>query len=141
MDIKVGNPGWWLLLADEKRGKHLSSLTIERRRASDEEEEEQGDGREKEFALWDDGAIGIGERSRVLGILALLRSIRGKKRVEFVHRGFNVVIKIRPCAVLDTRPQELMRFSFVGQPPRLDMHRKKLNPIAGGRSKKAERRL
>jgi|YelNatPaOPRAMG01_1025707.scaffolds.fasta_scaffold32527_4 hypothetical protein len=57
-------------------------------------------------------------------------------RMEFVNRGFNAAIHIRRCTLLKTRPGDLRRTNFLGQPLMLEVCLKKLIPIACGRSKR-----
>jgi len=81
-------------------------------------------------------------RAKVRGLLALVSTTNdGKERMEFVNRDFNAAIKIRRCAVLESRPPELPRENVIGQPPKVELFEKKLEAVAGGRSKKAGRRL
>jgi hypothetical protein len=81
-------------------------------------------------------------RARVRGLLALVSTTtKGKKRMEFVNRGFNAAINVRKCAVLEKRPPELARENFVGQSLKVELYEKKLEPGVGGRSKQAARRL
>jgi hypothetical protein len=61
--------------------------------------------------------------------------------MEFVKRDLNAPINIRRCALLKTRPAELTRSKFVGQPLMPDTCRKQLKLMAGSRSEKAGRRL
>jgi len=61
--------------------------------------------------------------------------------MEFLNRDFNAAINLRRCAVLETRPPELTRENFVGQPPKVELYEKKMESVVGGRSKKAGRRL
>jgi len=80
--------------------------------------------------------------AKVRGLLVLVSTtIDGKKRMEFLNRDFIAAINIRKCAVLETRPPELTRENFVGQPPKVELYEKKMESVVGGRSKKAGRRL
>jgi hypothetical protein len=57
-------------------------------------------------------------RAKVPGLLALVSTTTdGNQRIEFVNRDFNAAIKIRRCAVLESRPPELPRENVIGQPP------------------------
>jgi len=79
---------------------------------------------------------------KVRGLLALVSTTsNGKKRTEFVNRDFNAAINICRCAVLESRPPRSTRVNFVGQPVKVELYENKLEPIIGGRSKKAGRRL
>jgi len=81
-------------------------------------------------------------RAKVRGLLAIVSTTRnGKKRMEFVNRDFNAAINVRRCAVLETRPPELTRENFIGQPIKVELDEKKLEAVVGGRSKKAGRCL
>jgi len=52
----------------------------------------------------------MGRRAKVRGLLAFVSTTNeGKKRMEFVNRGFNAAINIRRCAQLEKRPPELTR--------------------------------
>jgi hypothetical protein len=51
--------------------------------------------------------------------------------MEFVTWDLYAAINIRECAVLETRPAEPTRSSIVGQPLRLEVHKAKLQPMAG----------
>jgi|YelNatPaOPRAMG01_1025707.scaffolds.fasta_scaffold41005_2 hypothetical protein len=46
------------------------------------------------------------QRARVRALHALMRFIRGKKRMEFVNRDFNAAINSRRFAVLKTKPED-----------------------------------
>jgi len=72
-------------------------------------------------------------RPRVRGILALLNSTRGKKRMEFVNRDLSADTKISRCVVLKRTPPQLTRMNFMGQPLLLKEYKEKLNPFAVGR--------
>jgi hypothetical protein len=61
--------------------------------------------------------------------------------MDFVNRDFRAAVNMRRCAVQSTRPDELTRSNFLGQPLRLGVYVEKLKSIAGGRSNKAGRRL
>jgi len=76
----------------------------------------------------------------VRGLLALVITTNGKKRVEFLNRDLNAAINIRRCAVMEKRPAALTRENFVGEPLKVELYLKKLKLEVGGRSKKAERR-
>jgi hypothetical protein len=81
-------------------------------------------------------------RAKVRGLLALVSTTNhGKKRMDFVNRDFNAAINIRRCAVLETRPPEWTRENFVGQPLKVELYKKKLKLVVGGRSKQTRRRL
>jgi len=81
-------------------------------------------------------------RAKVRGLLALVRTSNdGKKRMEFVNRDFNAAINIRKCTVLEKRPPEPTRENFIGQPLKVELYEKKLEPVEGGRSKAAGRCL
>jgi len=71
-------------------------------------------------------------RARILGILALMGSRRGKKRMAFVN--FNAAINTRRCAVLKMRPAELTRANSVGEPLEVEMYQEKLKLIPVGES-------
>jgi len=80
--------------------------------------------------------------AKVRGLLALVSTTNdGKKRMEFVNRDFDAAINIRRCAVLETRPPEWTRGSFVGQPLKFELYEKKVEAVVGGRSKKTGTRL
>jgi len=84
----------------------------------------------------------MGRRAKLRGLLALVSTTNdGKERMEFLNRDFNAAINLRRCAVLETRPPELTRENFVGQPPKVELYEKKMESVVGGRSKKAGRRL
>jgi hypothetical protein len=57
-----------------------------------------------------------------------MRSTVVNKRVEFVNRDSNAAIHIRRYAVLRTRPKELTRANFMGQPLSVKVYKGKLNP-------------
>jgi len=81
-------------------------------------------------------------RTKVRGLPALVRTSNdGKKRMEFVNRDFNAAINIRKCTVLEKRPPEPTRENFIGQPLKVELYEKKLEPVEGGRSKAAGRCL
>jgi hypothetical protein len=80
-------------------------------------------------------------RAKVRGLLALVSTINGKKRMEFVNRDFNAAINIRRCAVPEERPSKKTRVNFVGQPIKVELYKKKLEAVAGSLSKKTGRRL
>jgi len=50
--------------------------------------------------------------AKVRGLLTLVSTTTGRKRVKFVNREFNAAINIRRCAVLEIRPPELTRVNF-----------------------------
>jgi len=80
--------------------------------------------------------------AKVRRLLALVSTTNhGKKRMDFVNRDFNAAINIRRCAVLETRAPEWTRESFVGQPLKVELYKKKLKLVVGGRSKQTRRRL
>jgi import inner membrane translocase subunit TIM8 len=54
-------------------------------------------------------------RARVRGLLALMSSTSGDKRMKFVNRDFSPAIHIRRRAVLTTRPAELTGANLVRQ--------------------------
>jgi len=84
----------------------------------------------------------VERRTKVRGLLALVSpTTNGKKRMQFVNRNFNAAINIRKCAVMERRPPELTREYFVGQPLKVGLYEKKLEPVVGGRSKETGRRL
>jgi len=74
-------------------------------------------------------------RAKTRGLLALVSTSGGKKRMEFVNRDFNAVINTRRCAVLEKRPPALTRAKFVGEPLKVKFYEKKLKTVVGGRSK------
>jgi len=61
----------------------------------------------------------------------------GKKRKKFVIRDFNAAMNTRRCAVLKTRPAEMMRANSVGEPRKVELYAEKSKPVAGGQSKNA----
>jgi len=74
-------------------------------------------------------------------LLALVSTVNdGKKRMEFVNRDFHAVINVR-CAVMEKRPPDWTRRNFVGQHLKIELYKKKLEAVVGGRSKKTGRRL
>jgi len=75
-------------------------------------------------------------RKKVRGLLALLITINGTKRMEFVNRDYNAAINVRKYAVLETRPPESTREDFVGQPLKVELYETRLEAVVGGRSKK-----
>jgi hypothetical protein len=79
----------------------------------------------------------MSQRTRVRGILALVSSTSGNKRMKFVNREFNVTIRIRRSAVLNTGTEDPGRFNFMGQPLRLDLYPDNSKSIADGRSRKS----
>lgn len=60
--------------------------------------------------------------ARVRGILRLVSSTSGNKRMEFVNRDFSTAINIRRFAVLETRAAELRRSNFVWKPRRPEVY-------------------
>jgi hypothetical protein len=80
-------------------------------------------------------------RAKVRGLLALVSTINGKKRMEIVNRDFNAATNIRRCAVMERRPPYLTRGNFVGKPLEVELYEKKLKPVVGGRSKTNVRHL
>jgi hypothetical protein len=50
--------------------------------------------------------------AKVRGLLTLVSTTTGRKRVKFVNREFNAAINIRRCAVMEIRPPELTRVNF-----------------------------
>jgi len=81
-------------------------------------------------------------RAKVRRLLALVSTTSdGKKRMEFVNRDFDAAINIRRCAVLETRAPEWTRENFNGQPLKVELYKKKLKLVVGGRSKQTRRRL
>jgi inner membrane protease subunit 2 len=84
----------------------------------------------------------VESRAKVPGLRALVRTTSdGKKRIAFVNRDSNAAINTRRCTVMETRPPELIRSNFTGQPLKVDLPRDKLEPVVGGLSKKTGRRL
>jgi len=81
------------------------------------------------------------KRAKVRGLLALVSTINGKKRMEFVNREFNAATNIRRCAVPEERPSKMTRVNFVGQPIKVELYKKKLEAVVGSMSKKTGRRL
>jgi hypothetical protein len=79
--------------------------------------------------------------AKVRGLLALVSTINGKKRMEFVNRDFNAAINIRKCAVREERPLGSTRENFVGKPLKDKLYEKKFEAVVGGRSKETGRRL
>lgn len=77
----------------------------------------------------------------VLRLLAFTSSTRGSKCMAFAQRVFNATIHTRQGAFLKTRPEELTRANFMGQPLMLGVCPMKQKPIAGGGQNKAGRRL
>ena len=67
-------------------------------------------------------------RAKVRGLLALVRTTNGKKRIEFVNRDFNAAINVR-CAVLEKRPRRSTRVNFIGQPLKVELYEKKLEAV------------
>jgi len=65
--------------------------------------------------------------ANVRGLLALLSTVNGKKRMEFVNRDFNAAINIRTCAVMERRPSEWTRELFLGQPLKAELYEKNWN--------------
>jgi len=81
-------------------------------------------------------------RAKVRGLLALVSTTNdGKKRMEFVNRDFHAAINIRRYAVLENKPPEWTRKTFVGQPLKVELYEKKFEAVVGSRSKKTGRRL
>jgi len=81
-------------------------------------------------------------RAKVRGLLALVSTTNdGKKRMEFVNRDFHAAINIRRYAVLENKPPEWTRRTFVGQPLKVELYEKKFEAVVGSRSKKTGRRL
>jgi hypothetical protein len=80
-------------------------------------------------------------RAKVRGLLPLVSTINGTKRMEFVNRDLNAAINVRRCAVLEKRPPESTRMNFIGQPLKVDLYEKKLEAVGAGRSIKTGRRL
>jgi hypothetical protein len=80
-------------------------------------------------------------KAKVRGLIALASTINGKKRIEFVNRDFNAAINRRRCAAMETRPPELTRENFMGQPLKVELYDTKLKSVVGGRSRKTGRRL
>jgi|YelNatPaOPRAMG01_1025707.scaffolds.fasta_scaffold33687_5 hypothetical protein len=66
--------------------------------------------------------------AKVRGLLALVRTTNGKKRIEFVNRDFNAAINVR-CAVLEKRPRRSTRVNFIGQPLKVELYEKKLEAV------------
>jgi len=112
-------------------GCTLQRVEMEKRQRSPEEIAKYGPLTEEQME----------RRANVRGLLALISTINGKKRVEFVNRDFNAAINISRCAVLEMRPPELTRENFVGQLLKVELHEKKLEAVLGGRSKMTGRRL
>jgi hypothetical protein len=77
--------------------------------------------------------------AKVRGLLALVSTNNGEKRMEFVNRDFNTAINIRRCAVMEKKPPQLSRENFKGQPLKVGLYEKKLEAVVGGRSKKTGR--
>jgi|YelNatPaOPRAMG01_1025707.scaffolds.fasta_scaffold19764_4 hypothetical protein len=96
------------------------------------------DRQEKVFARPDDDKAVVAQRALVLGILAMVSSIRCNKRMQFVNRHVN---GIRRCAVLKTKPGELVPANFAGHPLKLQVCKEKLKPIAVGGSRNVGKRL
>jgi hypothetical protein len=71
-------------------------------------------------------------RAKVRGLLALVRTINGKKHMELVNRDFTAFINIRKCAVLEERPLESTRENFVGQPLKVELYETKLEAVVHG---------
>jgi len=80
-------------------------------------------------------------RAKVPGLLALVSTSGGKKRMEFMNLDFNAAINIRRSAILKTGPAELTRANFVGQPLKVEFYKEQPKPISLEQSKKARRRL
>ena len=75
--------------------------------------------------------------AKVRGLLALTSTTKdGRKRMEFVNRGFHAAINVRRCAAMEKRPSESTRGNFIAQPLKVAVYEKKLKPVVGGRSKK-----
>jgi len=72
------------------------------------------------FVGLDDNETIVEQSARVRGILALMSSISGSKRIGFVYQDLSAVINTRRFVVLKTRPPGLTRYKFVGQPLRLE---------------------
>jgi len=68
----------------------------------------------------------------VRGLLALVRTINGKKHMELVNRDFTAAINIRKCAVLEERPPESTRENFVGQPLKVELYETKFEAVVHG---------
>jgi len=45
-------------------------------------------------------------RAKVRGLLALVSTVSGKKRIEFVNRDFTAAINRTRCAVMEGRPPD-----------------------------------
>jgi len=77
----------------------------------------------------------MAQRARVRGLLSLMSSCSGEKRIEIVNVDFESAINIRRCALMKTRPSELMRSNDVGELLRAEMYKQKQKPIAGASQK------
>jgi len=76
-------------------------------------------------------------RAKVRGLLASVSTTSdGKKRMEFVKRGFNAAINLRRCAVLENKPPEWTRRNLVGQSLKGELYERKLESVVGSQSKK-----
>jgi len=76
-------------------------------------------------------------RAKVRGLLASVSTTSdGKKRMEFVKRGFNAAINLRRCAVLENKPPEWTRMNLVGQSLKGELYERKLESVVGSQSKK-----
>jgi hypothetical protein len=80
-------------------------------------------------------------KARLQGLLKMVASTSGNKRMEFMNRGCNAAIHIRKSAMLETRPPASTRANFVGQPLKVELYEKKMESVVGGRSGKTRRRL
>jgi len=76
-------------------------------------------------------------RAKVRGLLASVSTTSdGKKRMEFVKRGFNAAINLRRCAVLENKPPDWTRRNLVGQSLKGELYERKLEAVVGSQSKK-----
>jgi hypothetical protein len=90
--------------------------------------EENADWRENLVARRevDETVVAHGGRARIRDPIALMRSTRRNKRMEFVNRDVNAAINFSRYAVPQKRPAELTRYKFLLQPLRLDVCKGKL---------------
>jgi hypothetical protein len=101
----------------------------------------KGDSREDSFDRRGDDITNVVQRERLPEIPGEMTSTNDYARQEYAKRDFNAAINIERCAVLKKRPAELTRANFVGQSLRVEMYKKKLNPVAGSQSREASRCL
>jgi len=118
MDMEVEDPGGPPSPCSTKETKKSSSCRpwIEEERMT---EKNRGNRREKVFAGRYVYETVVVQGARVPALLALMSStIGGNRSMELVNRDFKATINIRRYALLKTRPADLTRSNFAGQPRR-----------------------